>query len=234
MLTAIILGALLGADANAASHELSLELGSFGTSDDRFELFHERNLLGTYGLRAGLAVHPRVAVMLGYHYATAGNTVETDDSYGYYDYDYDYYDDEYYEDYYEEGNFQAAYRGHHLLLGPKVDIPIDDWGFPYLTVQGAMFVGQVLLDEDPSDDENVNELKATALNPGGVAAIGIDIVPLHLPSRKASFGGHIEMGYGLTAATGYTAKLPTGQSEAEIARFGLGGFYLRTGLGVYF
>lgn len=227
-LTALLLSAGSG-EAQAAENELSLEVGSFGTSDDRFDLFHERNLLGTWGARLGVAVHPRVGIVAGYHYATAGNTVESEGSYSYYE------DDDYDEEYYEAGTFQAAYRGHHLQLGPKVDFPVDDWGFPYLTLQGAMFIGQVLLDEDIDDDENINQLKATSVNPGGIAAVGIDIVPLHLPSRKLSFGGHLELGYGLTAATGFTADLPTGtNSEAEIARFGLGGFYLRTGLGVYF
>lgn len=229
MTTILSLVTLLAAPASAASHELSVELGSLGTRDERFELFHERNLLGTFGLRGAVAVHPRVAIVGGWHYATAGNAVESESFYADEDY-------EYYEDYYEQGAFQAAYRGHHLLVGPKVDFPVDTWGFPYLTVQGGLFIGQVLLDEDRDDDENINQLKATAFAPGGVAAVGVDIVPLRLPSAQVGFGGHLEAGYAASLDTSYKGELPTGTglTEAELARFGLGGLYLRAGIGVYF
>ena len=208
--------------AHAASHELSLELGSFGTRDDRFDLFHERSLLGTYGLRGGIALHDRVSLLVGAHYASTGNEVWVEGGSNYED------------DYEEEGaSFRAAYRGAHLLVGPKLDIPVADWGFPYLTVQGALFVGRVYLDEGPDDTENAGQLAATGLNPGGVAAVGLDIVPVHLRGGRTGFGSHIEMGYGLVAATGFDQKPEVGEA-AEIARFGMGGFYLRAGVGVYF
>lgn len=233
MLTILTLASLLCVDARAASNELSVEIGSLGTRDERFELFHERNLLSTWGLRGGVAVHPRVAILAGWHHATAGNAVEMETLTGSSGYTGD---DEYYYDEEGLGAFQAAYRGEHFTLGPKVDLPIDDWGFPYLTVQGALFVGKVLLDEDATDETNLNQLKGTAFSPGGLAAAGIDIVPVHLAHGKLDLGGHLELGYATTLDTTYRGELPTGTglTQAELARFGLGGFYLRAGVGVYF
>lgn len=221
MLTALSLLALLAAPADAADNELSFELGSIGTMDDRFDLFHDRELFGTMGVRGAVAVHDRVNIVASWQHAGTGNQVEVEGESS---------DDEY-----SYQTFQAAYHGHHVTLGPKADVELWDWAFPYVTVQGAMFFGRVLLDDDPEHDDNPGQLKASAVSPGGVAALGMDIVPVKTRGGAVGFGSHVELGYGLTAASSYKAKPASGNGErAEIARFGFGGFYLRAGVGLYF
>lgn len=223
--------ALLAAPATAADHELSLELGGFGTMDERFDMFRQSPMVGTLGLRGAVALHDNVAIVLGVHHGAWGSSVEVDGEGSEYD-DEDYY---YYYSYEDEGDadFQAAYRGNQVLVGPKVDVRIVDAFRPYATVQAALFTGTVRLDDDPDHDDNENQLKATALQPGGVAALGFDLVPLR-PRQPLRFGTHLELGYGLTAATGFQAKPPGGGEKVEIARFGFGGFYMRWGVGAYF
>lgn len=218
----LLAGALCG-PARAADHELSLELGALGTADERFDLFREGALIRTWGARGGVALHENVSVLLGYHRGAWGSEVGISAEDGEGDGDDDGVD-----------TFQAAYQGHHLLLGPKVDLRVTDWLRPYGTVQGAALIGRVLLDDDPDHDDNENQLSATSVNPGGVVALGVDVVPIR--KRQAlRFGSHLEMGYGLMAATGFTATPPGGGGEKfEIARFGFGGFYLRAGVGAYF
>lgn len=212
--TAILATAILAGPAQAADHELSLELGSFGTADERFDLFRDSSTIGTMGGRVGVAVHDNVSVLVGYHRGAWGSKVEVDDGD-----DYPY--------------FQAAYKGNQVLVGPKADIRVTDWFRPYGTVQGALFFGRVFLDDDPDHDDNINQIVATGFSPGGVAALGFDLVPFR-PRKQLRFGSHLEMGYGLTAASGFKATPPGGGEKIEIARFGFGGFYLRWGVGAYF
>lgn len=222
MLSLIALMAALSAPGRAADNEISLELGSFGTHDDAFELFHDNGQLGTVGFRGGLGLSRHLGVVAGWHHAATGNTVEVQSSTA---------TDS--ESRYQ--TFQAAYRGHHFLIGPKLDTTALGWFHPYATVQGALFVGRVLMDDDPDVDDNPGQLQATAVSPGGVAALGWDIVPVRPGGGQIGIGWHIEAGYGRVATTSYRAHPPGGNGDpAEIARFGLGGFYLRTGVGLYF
>lgn len=224
----LLLAASLAGSAQAADHEISLELGAFGTVDDRFDMFDEGNTIGTMGLRGAFAVHDRVNIVVGYHTGAWGQDVVTgDDEEYYYTYDTD-------GDYVEGGFlFRSAYRSHQLLLGPKADVRITDWLYPYATIQGALFAGTVRMDDDPDQDDNSNQLKGTGFSPGGVAALGIDLVPI--ASRRAvRAGSHLEMGYGLVATGVYKAKVSSTDQREEISRFGMGGFYMRWGVGVYF
>ncbi len=226
MLSLLTLMAALSSPGRAADNEISVELGSFGTSDDRFDLVHDRGQLGTWGVRGGIGLSEHLGVVAGWHHTATGNQVEVESTFD---------ETVSYDGEYLYQNFQAAYRGNHFLVGPKVDTAVWGWFHPYATVQGALFVGQVLFDDDPEVDDNPGQLKATAVSPGGVAAVGWDIIPVHFGGGQSGVGWHLEGGYGLVAAAAYKAKPASGNGDpAEIARFGLGGFYLRTGVGLYF
>lgn len=225
MLTAITLAALASAPAAAADHEFSVEYGISSATDDRFDLVHDRDRISTFGLRGAVAVHDRVNILVGWQTGSWGAEI---DNYGY---DYDYYDEDY--DYYDEGGIAAAYRGHRLTLGPKADLEFGGYFHPYATLQGVLYVGTLLVDDDTEADDNLNQLKATGLQPGGRAGLGFDIRPY--TAGALTFGFHIEGGYELTAVGAYKAEAPTNpNTQIEIARYGFGGFYGTAGIGVYF
>lgn len=221
---------ILLAPARAADHELSLELGALGTADDRFDLFDDAALVGTLGLRGGYALHDRVSLLLGYHIGAWGQGVE--DGSGFDETTTGYYYDEY-----DDGGGQelmhASYRMHLFSLGPKADLRVADWLYPYATVQGLLAPGTVRLDDDPKREDNLNQLRGGGLTGGGAAALGLDIIPL-ARRQAVRAGAHLEMGYGLLAARGYKGRVGVQDQKVELARFGMGGFYLRWGVGVYF
>lgn len=214
MNVALLSTALLCGPAAAADNELSLELGSFGTSDSRFDMIRDSATIGTVGGRLGVAVLDNLSVVAGYHRGTWGSQVDVNDVT-------------------QDAGFQAAYQGNQILLGPKADVRLTDWFSPYVTLQGGLFFGRVLLDEDSVHDDNINQITASGLAPGGVAALGFDLVPIR-QRKQLRFGTHLELGTGLVAASGFSATPPGGGDKVEIARFGFGGFYMRWGIGAYF
>ncbi|NOY26664.1 MAG: outer membrane beta-barrel protein [Oligoflexia bacterium] len=214
MKVALLSTALLAGPAAAADNELSLELGSFGTSDSRFDMIQDSAAIGTVGGRIGLALLDNLSVVAGYHRGTWGSQVDVNEVT-------------------QNTDFQIAYQGNQVLLGPKADVRVTDWFSPYVTLQGGVFFGRVLLDEDAVHDDNVNQIAANGWAPGGVAALGFDLVPVR-QRKRLRFGTHLEMGTGLVAASSFSATPPGGGDKVEIARFGFGGFYMRWGIGAYF
>ena len=220
MISTILLAALAAGPARAADNEISLELGSLGTQDNRFNLVHDRAQMGTYGGRVGLKVLDNLGVLVDIQHGAWGNTVDVYGS-----------SDTYYD---ETGStFTAAYRGSQVLVGPKADLRVTDWFHPYVTIQGGLFFGRVLLDDDGQHTDNANQIAATAFQPGGVAALGLDLVSIRM-RHQLRFGSHLELGYGLAAASSFKATPPGGGDKIEIARFGFGGFYAKWGVGAYF
>ena len=68
---------LTAGTASAATHEVSFELGSFGSNDDNFELFSDyESQVKSLGLRGGYAVTERLAVVASWHHDAVGGEVE--------------------------------------------------------------------------------------------------------------------------------------------------------------
>lgn len=216
ILTTLLLSA---PQAHAADHEVAAQWSMMGATDDRFDLIHDRDRISTFGLRGGVAVHDRVSILAGWHRGAWGSDVEL---YGEGD-----------DGDWEYRTFGAAYRGNRFTLGPKVDVQAVDYFTPYATVQGVLMVGRLLVDEDPEEEDDLNQLAATGLQPGGLAAIGFDIVPYR--AGRLGVGFHVEGGYVLTAVGAYKADAPTNEnSQIELTRWGYGGFYTNAGVGLYF
>jgi hypothetical protein len=83
-------------------------------------------------------------------------------------------------------------------VGPKLSLDAISWLKPYVTVQGTFLWGTVKLDDDPSDDENLNELRRSGVTGGGQAALGLDLVLLgETRTVRPTIG--FEAGYGWLA-----------------------------------
>lgn len=209
-----ILALGLSTPAFAADHELSLELGSLHVNSDSWDLFHEGEYFPTAGVRLGVAVHERVAVVAGYHHAAYGSDIYTDSWSG----EYDFADEES-----DAADFVGAFAGDEYTLGAKVDVPVTGWLHPYGVVHALGVRGVIRLDEDVEDDDNLNQLPYRALTFGGMGALGVEFLAPVL-KEKAHLGSYLELGYGRVAALDFDA----------LGKMPMGGFAVRMGTGVRF
>jgi hypothetical protein len=199
---AVLAALSLPASAVAADHEISLELGTTGHgADDNWFLFSDYNdVLPSYGVRLGFAVHDRVAVIGGWHHGAEGTRVEMEG--------------------YEDSALAAAYYADTFSLGAKADLPVATWFRPYATVQGLGIMSKVRLDDDTSDDDNPNQLERGAFSPGAAATAGVDFrVPFNEGAWALS--SHLELGYHLATPASFD-ELGTLLNRGLVFRWGLG------------
>lgn len=188
----------------AGQDELSFSWGSLGAPDEGWALFSDRDRLDSVGLRGGYGITPALSAVAGWQYAFDGGDLWTWDG----------------ED---DGAAAVALTTHRFTLGPKARYELLPWLVPYATVQGALIWGRARLDDDLSDDENLNQLRAGGVAPGALGALGLDLVAFSTdrPVRPA-FG--VELGYGWVAPL---ALDPLGELEFR-------GFYANWSLGARF
>lgn len=205
---------LLAFSANAANHEVNLELGWIGARDPAWDTFSNANSHGTFGARVGYRVHPRIAVIAGWHHGSDGLSVEGD------------YEDEdgdgTADNGIQAGGYRTAFYGDQVTLGAKADLAVRPWFHPYVAVQGAVMRALVRMDDDAEDDENLTQVQAVGLTGGGVATAGMDFpIPL---TPKLSLALYAEFGYALLAPAQFD----------QLGSIQFGGFSGRTGMGLRF
>jgi hypothetical protein len=166
--------ALLFASVSFAATELSLELGSTHAPDDGYQLFSDKNAMGSWGARVGFGLSDRTSLLVDWQHSGPGGVVETSD---------------------DTAEFEAALTVDQLAVGPRFGIAIQDTVTPYVTVQAVAMRGRVRLDGDPSSTDEVDQWKDSALTGGGLAMAGAQVV-LGEPEQAVRFSGHLEMGYG--------------------------------------
>lgn len=205
----MLLGAL---SANAANHEVNLELGRLGTHGEDFAVLDQYGTMPSLGLRGGYALTDRVTLVADWQRSRIGGTLEA--------YNYDDEGDDYESEYAELG---LALGVNQMGLGAKYDLEVFPWLHPYGTAQFLGALGVLRLDDETDDDDNENQLTRTGFAPGGVAALGIDLIPLRA-DRAVRPATHLEMGYA------YLAPMKLGDTGDLDFR----GFYLRWGVGARF
>jgi hypothetical protein len=172
-----LLGLLLATPALGADHELSLELGTLHIGDPAFDVFSHGDALPSKGLRAGVAVHERLAVVAGWHHTARGAELHS-----------------------SEGKLLArsSFRGEAFTLGVKPDLAIGPYFRPYLLVQGMLLAGQVRFDDDPNESDSPGQIQESAVAPGLLTMGGIELrAPMGGAPLTIAF--HLEGGYGRTA-----------------------------------
>ena len=173
----------------------------------------------SWGVRAGFAVHNRLAIISSYHRSRRGNDVRTGDE--------------------EAFLLRAAYFSDQLSVGAKADLEVTEWLYPYATVQGIVYHATIKLDDDPEDRNNPGQLKASGWSGGGMGTVGVEF---RIPTVKRvpfQLAAHLEGGYALIARHGYNSiKTPSlsespewGDSES-LGTMQPGGFIFRLGLGL--
>ncbi len=197
--------------ALAATNEIDLEVGWLGSGDTTFNRVSDADLLPSYGLRAGLKVHDRVAIIAGWQHSQTGSDIRTNGE------DSDYYDGG------SSSSFRAAYFGDLVSVGAKADVRVNDYFYPYLTAQGAVQLGTVRLDDNADNDQNLGQVQQSGATGGFLAAIGAE-VPVQLGTSGIALAPYLEVGYGWLAPMGLE----------ELGALKLGGFTGRAGFGVRF
>jgi len=168
--------------ALAADHEVSFELGHLQNSDPAYDLFagEGHNGMLTWGARASVAVHSRVAITSSWSHTQRGATVSTGDT-----------------------SFVAAWSADFWGVGVRGDLEPLPFLLPYVSAQAVLARGLIRLDEDTSENEPLGQLSDASLAPGGLFAAGIE---LRIPKGSAPFtlAWHLEAGYGLVGTLHFT------------------------------
>ena len=168
--------------AQAASNELSVELGWFSSSDPSFAYFNDGYTMPAFGLRGGIAVHPNITIIGGYRGGATGGSVTGGD------------DDTYYgEESYGGSDFNTGLWAHQASVGAKADFKLWKWLHPYAAVQGVGSLGMIRLDDQPGDDENLTQVERIGFTGGFNTALGLDF-PIKIRDRWA-IAPYLEMGY---------------------------------------
>lgn len=211
MSASILITALLSlGQARAADREVSLELGRMGAPSPGWDLFNQDSgQVGTWGVRAGMPVAEHVTALASWNHGVFGGEVWPGDG---------------------DSSFMAAFTADEFTLGVKAGLPIADWCQGYGTVQALAFRGRMRFDDDAEDRNNPDQLKASALAPGGIAALGAELylLPSKFSVRPATY---LEAGYAQAAKLSFTADQAGG---APIGDLVFKGFYLHWGMGVRF
>jgi hypothetical protein len=204
----------LALPASAASHEINFEAGWLNSSDTAWNRFSTSDMYGTYGLRVGVAFHPRIAAIAGWQHGVSGVTIYTGD----------FESEEYYEEGEEGGVISTGFYGDQFTLGLKGDVELAKWLHPYATVQAVGLRAIARLDDDQSDDENPGQVQRSGFTGGGLVSLGVDF-PIGLgKANTIAIAPYTELGYGLLAPL----KL------AELGSVQMRGFTGRVGVGLRF
>lgn len=206
MLT-MLLSALLVPSAAANPVSVDVQLGWLGTEDPRWEAFSDRSSYGTWGLRVGYDLTPKLAVIVGWQQGVTG--AETVYEGG------DNYEEEF-------SAYTAAFYGEQLTAGVRAGLPVGRHLYPYLTLSGVGLGAMVRFDDNLADDENLNQLKRVGFSGGALATGGLEYrIPI---GEEGGLTLHTELGYGWVAPVAFK----------DVGAVGFSGFSGRAGLGVRF
>lgn len=215
---------LVAGGGTAQAHEVSLQAATFGAGGDAdYDLFSPGLAVGSWGVGGGVSLTRIFSVVGGYQRAHSGMEVYAE-----------------YEDgdgWQEELLYATSLSSHRAALGVKASWPVRSWVSPYATLQGVGWWATARFDDDPTRDDNLNQLSYAGFAPGGQALLGVQLKPLRL-GGEARLSLHVEGGYGLMAPMRFEDpdNRAAGQPEAGVPLGDLrfSGFVGGLGLGVAF
>jgi hypothetical protein len=211
-----ILSAFLAGNAWAGDKEISLDTGSLLASSDAWNVVGG-NPMTTVGISGGWDIAPGLTAVGGVNLSRSG----AENHFG----------NQWWDDDDEAASkapgtegYVAALRVIQLQAGVRSDILQNSWVRPFGVAKMSANVGSIRLDDDPEDKDNINQVKASSLSIGGVAAVGVAV---ERPRKKAgpfAVRGELEAGYGIGTSLNFD----------EIGKLGMSGVHLRMGLGLRF
>jgi len=203
--------------------EVHLVTGSFASGDRHFGLYSPNDHIGASGARLGLRVAGRWSLVGDYTRRTVVSEYSepmVDNA----------------SDTAEHPTLTASFTGQQVTLGPKFQANPLPWLGTYGTARGLLFFGTTHLDDDPTTDDNPNQLTARARAPGFVAAAGIQVNPV-LEQRSVRPSGFFEAGYGWTRPLAFvddTIQEHSSSAPASMGSLTFRGAYIQAGVGLRF
>ena len=203
----LALAALWAGSAQAAEDEISVQLGAVDASGSpSIDRFAPDGVLPLYGIRGGVAVHDRVALIAGLATGQRGQRLIDDTG---------------------QELFRTAYNATTVTLGAKVDYDLGDHFAPYGMAGVIGHHGLVRLDDDPTRRDHPGQVVSGALGLGGTAAIGFQARFLE-PDQKLRPAFHAEVGWQGVLRHRHP------ESDDRMLPMGYSGVVFRAGLGTVF
>ena len=189
--------ALLISNSFAVDGAVALELASLRLGGAPLTSLVDASAMPSGGGRGALEVADHVRVVPGFHVGAAGARVTV-----------------------PNGVFGAALRVQEATLGAQFDVDATDEIAPYLLVEAVGLRGAMLLDGDPSRDDNASQLRRVALTAGGAALLGCDV---HAHQGEAPYApaAFLEIGYAWAVPLQF-ADLGALPVHGLVARLGVG------------
>jgi len=205
--------------ATAATSEFSVEVGNMNISDPAYEVFTRFGEVPSGGLRIGVGIRDRLAVIGSWHNTTRG----ADLYYENYDYDEPVYEEEdvYYDEEYDGGYLMhSKFNLSQYQIGLKSEIKMFEWLFPYFTGQGIFAHSTIRFDDDTSTRSNIGQVRRDGFGAGFMGTVGADF---RLPQKRLPFtvGLHVEGGYTWISPMKFN-DLGSIQPKGAVLRTGLG------------
>lgn len=188
---------LLVSNSFALDGALALDVGSRAIGGDPLGSVIATRGVATGGGRLTLNASDHVGLVTGFHVGGAGARVSVPTT-----------------------DFEAAVRVQELTIGGQFDVDVTDEFSPYLLVEALGLRGAMLLDGDPSRDDNASQVRRAGLTAGGAALLGCDVHARQgdAPYAPAAF---LEVGYAWAAPLQF-ADLGAVPVHGVAARLGVG------------
>ena len=208
-LTLLIAASLTGtAQAQDLGGSLNVEMGSIANHDPSYDLFSNGDGMRSMGLRGGVRLGEHLTVLGGWHRVRRGAVVWVGNN----------------DTGSEDGaSFYAALLVVELSLGVQAGVPLGDYIYPYVGVDGMLFRGVMKFDEDLSTRSNAGQVAAGGAAPGVLPVGGVEFrSPTGVDALEIGF--YFELGYSAFANASF----------GELGQMKPGGLSARGGLGVRF
>ena len=207
MLSLLLSSLVLAADSGPPKLELSIQGGWTAANDPRYDILSSADVLGGLGLRAGVRVHPRVAVVLDWQ--RGGSLLWNYNGSS--------------SDYYGNSGFNSSFTVDQIGVGVLGDLKVGSWFRPYATVQGVLGVESLRLDDDPDHDDNSTQVHETGVGGGVYGAVGVEF---RIPLGKS--------GLALAPYTEWGGSYLSDAKLGQVGAVSFGGFAGRAGIGLRF
>ena len=215
ILKTTMLSTLLTASALAADKEISLDTSLLGSDSSDW------NMVGgapfsSIGLSGGIDIADGLTLVGTVQIGSSGSS-------GYFS---DWWEGEEGDASTSPGSegFIAAIQLAQVQAGIRTDILQHSWGRPYGSAKATATLGSLYLDDDPSDDNNVNQITERGVSFGGLVAAGIAVEQPRRQAGPFALRGELELGYALSTDLGF----------GDIGSLSLNGMHIRVGGGIRF
>jgi len=191
--------ALLAGSAPAMAADLGLqvsaELGRIHNADPTYDLFSNRDIMPSRGVRLGVSVADTVTLETGWHRVRRGLLEPTLD-------------------------IQTAFFADEFILGPKLSHGFGDVFYPYVAAHGVLMRGVMKFDDDPSSKHNAGQISQAGTTLGVLSLGGVEF---RSPAKegKIAVSWHIEAGYGWFQKASY-GEVGTMQPGGLALKTGIG------------